>query len=100
MALSLFFALIAGAIIFLTVLAKVRWNRSVIEHVDGFGHKTSLVWSEIAGVRSDWRGVLIWTTQRQQIRFSPYQSGAAQLTRLVVERSVRNASSAARAFAS
>ena len=78
----------------------MRWNRSVIEHVDGFGKRTSLVWAEVAGVRSDWRGVTVWTSKRQHIRFSPYQSGAAQLTRLVLDRSVRNASSAAKAFAS
>ena len=100
MALALFFALLAGAIIFLTVLAKVRWNRSVIEHVDGLGKRTTLIWADVAGVRSDWRGITIWTSKRQRIHFSPYQSGAAQLTRLVAERSVRNGSTAAKAFAS
>lgn len=100
LALSLGFALIAGAIILACMLARVRWNRSVIEHTNGLGKRTVIVWSDVAAVRVNWRGITISDRAQGQVRFSPYQSGAAELVRLAANRVARNSSTAFKAFAS
>lgn len=100
MAMSLFFAGIAVVIGLFSILVKVRWNRSIIEHMDGFGKRTTLAWADVAGVTSHWRGITIWSHDRRRISFSPYHSGAPQLARFAAQKAQRNATSAARAFAS
>ncbi len=98
MALSLGFALASGAITFLSILSRTRWDGLGIEHVNGFGRGRKLAWSEVTGVRSTWRGVTIAAADSKSISFSPFHQGAASLIRLARQRADRNQSLAAKAF--
>lgn len=58
---------------------RVRWNQSGVERRDGRGRVIAIEWSEVTDVASRMRGVTILTADQRAIRFSPLQSGAAQL---------------------
>lgn len=88
--LAIAFAGSALAIAFTSLMVKVRWNRQLIEHRDGFGRLTRIPWAEVAGVKSHWRGITIWTVGEARISFSPYHSGAATLMRDALKTAERN----------
>lgn len=94
MAFSLTFALIAGGIILASLASRTRWNGRVIEHRSALGGETRLDWADVVGIATRWRGMTIWTRDGRAIRFSPYQSGAAQLARFAATRILRNAQTA------
>lgn len=94
MALSLAFALIAGGIVLASLAPRTRWNGRYVEHRSALGGETRLDWADVVGIASRWRGMTIWTRDGRAIRFSPYQSGAAQLARFAAVRILNNARAA------
>ncbi len=99
MGLSLAFAAAFFAIAGLCLFVKVRWTHLVLEHRNAFGKETRMLWADVAGVRSDWRGITIFSNDNKSISFSPFHSGVPQLRAFAAERARRNATSAVRAFA-
>jgi hypothetical protein len=89
--LSLALAIVSGAIIFNSILVKVRWNQSVVEKQDHHGKKISLPWAEVVKVQGRWSGVTIFTADRRMLSFSPLHSGAAQLAKYADKKAKRNA---------
>jgi hypothetical protein len=99
MGLSLAFALAFLAIAALCLFVKVRWTHMVLEHRNAFGKSTRILWADVAGVKSDWRGVTIFSHDNKSVSFSPFHSGVSQLQTFAAERARRNATSAVKAFA-
>jgi hypothetical protein len=89
--LSLALAIVSGAIIFSSILVKVRWNQSVVEKQDHRGKKVSLAWADVVKVQGRWSGITIVTADRRQLSFSPMHSGAAQLAKYADKKARRNA---------
>jgi hypothetical protein len=79
---------------------RVRWNHQHIEHQTSFGKRTTIPWTEVSGVKTEWHGITIHTVDGGKVRFSAYQAGAAQLTRRAEQTAVRNAKAAANREAS
>jgi hypothetical protein len=94
MALAIAFALGSAAIAFTSLLVKVRWNRSFVEHKNGLGKLTKIAWSEVTSCRSGLKGITIFTAGQSRITFSPYHSGAQALARHAADRARRNAAAA------
>jgi len=82
-----------GALVILisSFLTRVRWNHQHIEHQDSFGKRTTIPWTEVRGVRTEWHGITIHTRSGGKVRFSAYQAGAAQLARRAEQTAQRNA---------
>jgi hypothetical protein len=76
-------------------LVRVRWNHQHIEHHDSFGKRTTIPWTKVSGVRTEWHGITIHTADGGKVRFSAYQAGAAQLAKRAEQTAVRNAKAAA-----
>lgn len=95
---SLALAGVSGAIIYTSIMVRVRWNRSSVERQDARGRKVSIDWNEVTSVEGRWRGITISTADRRVLSFSPLQSGAAQLAKFASDRARRNTSTAAKAF--
>lgn len=81
------------------LFTRVRWNNSVLEHRSALGRETRFAWSDVRSVRPTWRGITVATEDAQQITFSQFHSGAAQLAIHATNRARRNAESATKAFA-
>lgn len=81
------------------LFVKVRWNNTALEHRSATGRQTTLAWSDVRSVRPNWRGITIATHDRQQVTFSQFHSGAAQLAKHAANRARRNAETATKAFA-
>jgi hypothetical protein len=81
------------------LFVKVRWNRSALEHHSAFGRKTVIAWSDVRGVKPNWRGITIFTHGPEKVTFSQFHSGAAQLAKHAANRARRNAETATKAFA-
>lgn len=96
--LSVALALTSGAIVFTSFLVKIRWNRSFVEKQDHRGRKVAIAWADVIKVQGRWRGITIYTADKQRLSFSPLHSGAAQLAKFAAERAKRNAAPAAQAF--
>ena len=81
------------------LFTRVRWNNSKLEHRTALGRQTSIAWSDVRAVRPNWRGITIATHTAQQVTFSQFHSGAAQLAIHATNRARRNAETATKAFA-
>jgi len=81
------------------LFTRVRWNNTRLEHRAAFGRQTTIAWSDVCSVRPNWRGITIATRSAQQITFSQFHAGAAQLAIHATNRARRNAETATRAFA-
>lgn len=91
-------AIFAGGAVIVALrsfLVTVRWNAQHIEHKDTFGKRTTIPWSSVSGVKTQWHGITIHTADGGKVRFSAYQSGAAELTRRAEQTAQRNAKAAA-----
>jgi hypothetical protein len=96
MTLAVLFGGGALAIAFTSLLVRIRWNHLHIEHWSSLGKKTIIPWSDVAGVKTEWRGVTIITACGSRVRFSPYLAGAEQLARKAEHTARRNALTAHR----
>jgi hypothetical protein len=88
--LSVALAAVSVAILFSSVLVRVRWNQSRIERRDHRGRSVVVDWSEVRRVEARWGGVTIVAADKRRIGFSPLHSGAAQLARFAVRHARRN----------
>lgn len=79
----------------LSLMVRTRWTHGTIEQMRAGGKRTAIAWRDVMGVKSHWRGVTIYTADRRTISFSPFQSGAAQLTAFAQRKARRNAMVAA-----
>jgi len=89
--LAVLFGAGAVGIAFSSLLVRIRWNHQHIEHRSSFGRRTTIPWSEVKGVTTQWHGITIHTADGGRVRFSPYLAGAHQLARVAEHTARRNA---------
>lgn len=94
MTLAFLFGAGALGIALKSFFVRVRWNHQHIEHHTSFGKRTTIPWTEVSHVKTEWHGITIHTADGGKVRFSAYQSGAAQLTLRAEQTAIRNAKAA------
>ena len=82
---------VGGAILYTSVMVRVRWNQAAVERRDAQGSVTAIAWADVVKVQGRWTGITITAADKRTMSFSPLQSGAAQLAKFAQRRAQLNA---------
>ena len=61
----------SGAILYTSVMVRVRWNQVAVERRDAHGRVTAIEWAEVTKVQGRWRGITITAADKRTMSFSP-----------------------------